>query len=321
MPTYSHKDLKVTFADALYPRLSISALLSNVCSFHVRLFNVKQDGILFAISAPEYSMSLAVRDGAVHFARNNFVASKAIGPMKQSFQILLSWQPEAFALALIVDNEDKGCSNVRTPILLVPPAVIRRAREISLLPGKSYASAQEFVASFIEGLSQLRQKIDITRRAFWDYQRGGSSQGNPIPKREPQSMALITSLLDDHALVGGYELDREPSTGVGSPDLKAVAPLTGSGLARIALEGKNAHAADLLHGLQHQLPAYMQAVDADFGVYLVLWFKCAEFPCPPGEQVDVSWPLGKLVSGSNIDVQFFDVSLPVTASNPNFTFP
>jgi len=134
-------------------------------------------------------------------------------------------------------------------------------------------------------------------------------------------MALIASLLGDHALVGGYELDREPSTSVGSPDLKAVAPLTGGGLARIAVEGKNAHAADLRHGLQHQLPAYMHSVGADYGVYLVLWFKCAEFPCPPEEQVDVSWPLAKLVSGSNIDVQFLDVSLPVTASDPNFSFP
>jgi hypothetical protein len=42
---------------------------------------------------------------------------------------------------------------------------------------------------------------------------------------------------------------------------------------------------------------------------------------PPEEQVDVSWPLAKLVSGSNIDVQFLDVSPPVTASDPNFSFP
>jgi hypothetical protein len=43
--------------------------------------------------------------------------------------------------------------------------------------------------------------------------------------------------------------------------------------------------------------------------------------CPPEERVDVSWPLAKLVSGSNIDVQFLDVSPPVTASDPNFSFP
>jgi hypothetical protein len=320
MPTYNHKDLSVFIADALSPRLPISALLSNVVSFHVRLFNIKQEGVLFAVSSPDYSMSLGMRDGAVHFARNRFVASKAIGPMTQSFQILLAWKLDVFHLALIVDNEDRGCFSVDTPMLVVPPTVIRRARELTLLPRIAYASPSEFAASFIEGMSQLRQKIEISRRSFWDYQKEGGSRGNPIPKLEPQSMALIASLLDDHAVVGGYDLDREPSTGVGSPDLKAVAPLTGGGLARIAVEGKNAHATDLRHGLQHQLPAYMHSVGADYGVYLVLWFKCAEFPRPSGEHVDVSWPLAKLVSGSNIDVQFLDVSLPVTASNPNFSF-
>jgi hypothetical protein len=114
MPTYSHKDLKVTIADTLSPRLLVSALLSNVASFHARLFDAKQDGVVFAISAPEYSMVLAIKDGAVHFARNNFVASIAIGPMTLSFQILLSWSPDAFALALIVDNEDQGCFRVKT---------------------------------------------------------------------------------------------------------------------------------------------------------------------------------------------------------------
>jgi len=320
MPTYSHKDLNVFIADALSPRLPISGLLSNVASFHVRLFDIKQEGTLFAVSSPGYSMSLAMRGGAVHFVRNGFVASKPIGPLARSFQILLSWKLDQIQLALIVDDEDRGCCSVDTPILVVPPTVIRRARELSLLPRVSYASPSEFAASFIEGLSQLRQKIEISRRSFWDYQKQGGSRGNPIPKLEPQSMALIASLLDDHAAVGGYELDREPSTGVGSPDLKAVAPLTKGGLARIAVEGKNAHAADLRHGLQHQLPAYMHSVSADYGVYLVLWFKCAEFPNPPAEQVDVSWPLAKLVSGSRIDVQFLDVTLPVTAGNPNFSF-
>jgi hypothetical protein len=325
MPTYTHEDLNVFIADGLSPRLPISGLLSSVASFHVKLFDIKfdikQEGTLFAVSSPDYSMSVGIRDGSVHFIRNRFVASKAIGPMTQSVQILLSWGLNVLQLALIVDNEDRGCVSVDTPTLVVPPTVIKRARELSLLPRVAYASPAEFAASFIEGLSQLRQKIEMSRRSFWDYQKQGRSRGNPIPKLEPQSMALIASLLGDHALVRGYELDREPSTGVGSPDLKAVAPLTGGGLARIAVEGKNAHAADLRHGLQHQLPAYMHSVSADYGVYIVLWFKCAEFPYPPEEQVDVSWPLAKLISGSNIDVQFLDVSLPVTASDPNFSFP
>jgi hypothetical protein len=128
MPTYNHKDLNVFIADALSPRLPISALLSNMASFHVKLFDIKQEGVLFAVSSPDYSMSLGMRDGAVHFARNRFVASKAIGPMTQSFQILLAWKLDALALALIVDNEDRGCSSVDTPILVVPPTVIRRAR-------------------------------------------------------------------------------------------------------------------------------------------------------------------------------------------------
>ena len=118
MPTYNHKDLNVFIADALSPRLPISALLSNVVSFHVRLFNIKQEGVLFAVSSPDYSMSLGMRDGAVHFARNRFVASKAIGPMTQSVQILLSWGLNVFQLALIVDNEDRGCSSVDTPTLV-----------------------------------------------------------------------------------------------------------------------------------------------------------------------------------------------------------
>jgi hypothetical protein len=65
MPTYNHKDLNVFIADALSPRLTISALLSNVVSFHVRLFNIKQEGVLFAVSSPDYVLSAETfrRDG------------------------------------------------------------------------------------------------------------------------------------------------------------------------------------------------------------------------------------------------------------------
>jgi hypothetical protein len=234
MPRYNHKDLDVYIADGLSPRLSISALLSNVASFHVRLLDVGQIGCLFAVSSPEYSIDLQIQGGSVRFARNTFVVSKAIGPFTHSCQILLSWKPNVLQLALIVDNEDKGCCSVETPLLLVPKSVLTHAREFSLLPRTSYPSPHEFAAHFIDGLSQLRERVKGARRSFWDYPRLDRSRGSAVPKPEPQSMALIAAFLDDHATVGGYELDRETLTAVGSLDLKAVTAISGGGLAKIA---------------------------------------------------------------------------------------
>src|SRR5262249_24424935 len=52
------------------------------------------------------------------------------------------------------------------------------------------------------------------------------------------------------------------------------------------VEFKHAHSRDLLHGLTHQLPAYMRGKGCDFGLYCVLYFRGGDFAAPAQYSAD-----------------------------------
>jgi hypothetical protein len=134
-------------------------------------------------------------------------------------------------------------------------------------------------------------------------------------------MTGIAGYLQDQSLLAGYQVIQESQAGPGTLDIRAVAALDGGGLVNVCVEGKNAHSRDLEHGIRDQLPAYMQGVKADYGVYLVPWYKCAAFAEPSGEVVDVTLPLAKIRPWENIVVESFDLSIPGSPSSRDFVFP
>jgi hypothetical protein len=103
-------------------------------------------------------------------------------------------------------------------------------------------------------------------------------------------------------------------------DAHIVASLTGGGQAKFAIEAKNAHSLDLEHGLKDQLPEYMRAIDADYGIYLALWYKCEAFDQPEESWTDLGIRLMQMRPFKNIHADLFKLSLPKSPSNRSFTY-
>ncbi len=317
MPTFQHKGIKASFPDQAVG-LSVSKLLCNLGNFHFKV-SPEARGQLFSLRSTNYVLELEIADGEVHFRRNTFVASKAIGEVRHFYQLLCSWKPDQFQLATMLDGEVGGsdaCVTVKTPNIFVPLELHQWAREFNLVARSSYASAEEFLSILTECFQHVRQNIVDTNAfsLFWDYRKSDSGHSKSAPKREPQVVAGIEALLRDQSVLLGYELSREAVAGSGNLDLKATATLQAGGLVNVAIEAKNAHSSDIEHGIQLQLPAYMRSISARYGIYLVLWYKCAEFPEPPVSSMDLTWKLTKERPQEGISVELFDLTRPTSPS-------
>lgn len=323
MPTYSNDNLEARFLDDL-PGMSVSLLLTNEFTFHVKLFS-NESVELFALLSPKFHIQLTISDGAVEFRRNQYVARKKIGNIRRHYQVLVSWKPDQIQLALIVDDEvggEEACVSIDTVPFWVPAQLLQQARLLNLLPRKTYSTSAEFLGVFLESLRLASQTIRDTNgyKLYWDRQRSGNGTTKLTPKREPESMKGIVGLLQDQSLLAGYQLQVESQVGPGSLDLQATASLASGGFAKVCLEAKNAHSPDLEHGVSDQLPSYIRSARADYGVYLVLWYKCKEFPEPAAEGADITWDLTKIRPWENIVIERFDLAIPVSPSSKNFKY-
>jgi hypothetical protein len=212
MPAYEHDGIRVSFSDKL-PGMSVSALLQNKCTFQVKVFRDGQ-GELFSLISPDYKIAMSIQDGAVVFRRNEYEARKEIGLVQRHYQILASWKPDQFQLALMIDDDVGGedaCVTVDTPPIYVPVSLLDWARRFSLLPRKTYSSAADFLSVFLESLRQAAQTIRDANcySLFWDRQKLQGAPQRLFPKREPEAVAGIAAFLQDHSLIGGYQIFRE----------------------------------------------------------------------------------------------------------------
>jgi hypothetical protein len=323
MPTYEHEGIIIRFPEEA-AGLSVSGLLCNKGIFHVKV-SPNAQGEVFAFLSPAYSIRLTISDNTVTFQRNSHVAAKQVGPVRRYYQILVSWKPDQIQVALMVDDNvggDDACVSVATEPIYVPLELLEWARRFSLLPRTAYASPAEFLGVFIESFRQAHSSIRDTNsyRLFWDRQHSKDNGPRLVPKREPEAMAGVAGFLHDQSLVAGYQLVQESAAGPGTLDLRASAALRFGGMVTVCVEGKNAHSDDLEHGITDQLPAYMKAVNADYGVYLVLWYQCEEFNYPKESDVDVTWSLTKKRPWETIVVEKFDLALPKPPSHRDFSF-
>ena len=321
MPIYEHKGISAKYADKLVG-MSTSGMLSNQGTFCVQLTYI-QNCELFSFQSPEFKTHLIIDNGVVEFIRNDKVARKEIGSVHNSFSILISWSPDRFQLALIVDDNigsDDECITIETKSLFIPSPLIKRARQLNLTPRNSFNSPSEFLGVLLENIRQANNNIRNSNafNIFWDRQSQKGVPHSRIPKREPESMSGLSAFLQDQSLISGYELIAESTAGAGKLDLRAIAQLSSGGFINICIEGKNAHSNDLEHGVTEQLPEYMRRTNADYGIYLVLWYKCDYFPEPNGTNIDTTLGLTKSKPMKNITVESFDLSLPLYPSNRKF---
>ena len=121
-------------------------------------------------------------------------------------------------------------------------------------------------------------------------------------------------------LLANIDVIPEYTTGVGDLDFLFVGPLREGGTSKLAVEFKLAHAEDLDHGLEKQLPAYMKNIGTNYGAYCVLSFKGDWFDKPNIKLVDLDSKLKlKIIEADppileGIRVFTYNLSKPASAS-------
>ena len=222
-----------------------------------------------------------------------------------------------------------------------PIQLIRYARHQKLLPTTEFPTIEVFRNSLYELLTNLHDDIEHlgTFNPFWDQSYDGRKKEKPSPKRETDIHPTLHLLFSEWSLMHSVEVIPENITGAGVLDFCFVGFVSGIGQVSICVEVKKAHADDIIHGFDVQLPMYMQRKKAQYGAYVVLWFKGEWFDKPTLadiQRIRRTWisdhdesPIepnfdsfefaitGKTLADSNllnIRVYVIDVSKPIMAS-------
>jgi hypothetical protein len=166
---------------------------------------------------------------------------------------------------------------------LIPPSSLTNWLQKTILSRpveySEYAQLKEEIASMLVALEAKIKSTDMYP-AFWDGPR--RKQPDRKPKEETKVHPTLAGLISDHCLMRHLDFNREPSIGGGEIDFYISGYIKGVGIQGVCVEVKNAHAQKerLKHGISSQLPTYMQSKGADFGIYLVLWYKGQHFDEP-----------------------------------------
>lgn len=99
------------------------------------------------------------------------------------------------------------------------------------------------------------------------------------PISEPSSQIVIYNVIKDIALIKGIKITREISAADGSVDFHFHYNKYDESM-EICVELKNAHHQNLIHGIDTQLPLYLQSIRKKEGIFMVLWYKCSLFDKP-----------------------------------------
>ncbi len=104
---------------------------------------------------------------------------------------------------------------------------------------------------------------------------------NDRPKSEKECQPYIYSHLKTIFEFSGINISREVVCDNGAVDFFVSYTSADKKLLKICIEMKLAHSANLNHGLNVQLPRYVNGENCNYGIYLVFWFKNDTFTYPP----------------------------------------
>lgn len=241
--------------------------------------------ILFFLKSHEYIFQLLVENGAMVFRRSDYEI-RAIPEDDIKSIIWILWSPTELQLMLPANKGQKIWS-VKTPISVAPKSLRQLARVKKLQPTTGFSTVEAFRTAVHEALCSLQDDLAESGayQGFWDQKYQGKSKEKPTPKRETDIHRQILLPLYDWAKMRSVEIVPENETAVGKLDICFVGNVEGQGPIPFCVEVKLAHAQDLMHGLEIQLPEYMSNKKAMFGAYVVLWFKGTWFDLPATDTI------------------------------------
>lgn len=139
---------------------------------------------------------------------------------------------------------------------------------------KSSPGLQRYIMDLIyELIVEPCRKSDLWKEA-WKIDSNYTATIN-----EPDFGRKIYHILSSWLLARGISLDREISAAGGSLDFLATCAVNNK-IIRCGIELKYAHHTNIIGGLSNQLTSYMEDLDIESGVYLIVWCKHKDFTYP-----------------------------------------
>lgn len=193
----------------------------------------------------------------------------------------------------------------------------RRDKHVSIkaLIDNSVIQSNESFRDFVYKVVELTVKEYVEGHSCWEYLwEGGPTQ----PKSEPHAHPLINSYLRTVLEMKGIRVSREVRMANGAVDFFCSYTTKRNDVLKVCIEAKNAHGEGLERGISKQLPAYMDKEQTHHGIYLVLWYKGADWPQPEkfGSINEISARLEAIRPNENyrIDVMCVNCTKPIQPS-------
>lgn len=157
-----------------------------------------------------------------------------------------------------------------------------------------------------DGLNNIARDICNNYKAFIEDNRMYKLLQNDDGtwKNETSAQLLFYAITRNLCKSHNVDLCRESDSGIGRLDMKV-----SSGYAKVAIEMKLSTNADLEHGYEKQLPAYMRAEEADYGIYLVV-----DIPGGHNDKIESVKKKAEVKANNSIEVIIVDAHPRAAAS-------
>ncbi|WP_374580354.1 hypothetical protein [Pseudoduganella sp.] len=233
---------------------------------------------LFKLEYPGYSIESVISDGQVFVRRNELHQHSEKYEGSDPCRVAIQWSATSIGCGIVPKGESiTALRSVHTPYTTPPLGMIRDLKCGDQSAGDSYPSVDALFSRILDCISFCEK--DIRRYGAEKFLWTGDDP-NIEPLSEPEMSRLIASFLAVYGGVNNFEVSCEPRAGGGSVDFCVYGHVQNVGQAKIAIEAKKAHSADLEHGFIHQLPAYMDRLETRHGIYLVYWLRSDRYPRP-----------------------------------------
>lgn len=248
----------------------------------------------FKTSCPKQHFALYSTEGCIVLKRKNegepdkLAFINLTGIKDLPCLVHVSWTMHSISLKITVANPNDPThthtfvSETDTNYFL-PSNSILDCIHFELLSRKQiYNSEFEFFTRAISIISDLQSKIHQTSNVneFWNITKKGHKIISRTPKDEVDIQSALLRMMADQVKLAGITVTQEVDTGNGRIDYIFSAYIENQGTRSIAIEVKHAHSIECLDGLHKQLPSYMRNKRIQFGIYIVLWYKCDWFDKP-----------------------------------------
>ncbi len=284
--------ITIKSAPALKGAVTNRDLLHNEGTFYfiTKKESLSHEGFLFSLiddtSNNIFIFSLCIQNQSIVFQRNNVVSILTLEdiPNDKLINIFVSWTCSELKIICKYgpNSQNEKSTTVKTTPITPPNTLITWARKQNLLPLEEYESEEEFRNKVHSCLQSIQDKINESGSfsQFWNLTYDGKKIIKRKPKNEIEVQPIIHCLLSDQFLISSIEIIPEFNSAVGNLDFLFIAKIKGQGFAYFCVEFKNAHSDKLDHGINVQLPTYMENKQAQYGAYCVLDYRGEYFTDP-----------------------------------------